>query len=46
MLKPDGARRYFEQYLRSSNIDIFWGGVEDFVAELEKQTPDLHAPKA
>lgn len=46
MLKPDGARRYFEQYLRSSNIDIFWGGVEDFVAELEKQTPDLRAPKA
>jgi hypothetical protein len=35
MLKPEGAKAYFEKYLKSSNIDIFLGGVEEFVAELE-----------
>lgn len=35
ILKPDGAKAYFQKYLKSSNIDIFWGGVEEFVSELE-----------
>ncbi len=38
LLKPDAARRYFEQYLRSTNIDIYWGGVDEFLAALNQQT--------
>jgi len=41
ILDPLGTRKYFEQYLRSSNIDIFWGGVNEFVTALDKQSADL-----
>ena len=36
MIEPEGTRKYFEKYLRSSNIDIFWGRVDDFVRELDR----------
>jgi hypothetical protein len=41
ILEPEGTRKYFEKYLRSSNIDIFWGRVDDFIRELDRQTARL-----
>lgn len=44
MVRPDGAREYFEKYLNSSKIDIYWGGSEEFLGELDRQTADLTLP--
>lgn len=36
-LEPEGARRYLESYFGDADISIFWGSVEDFMAELVRQ---------
>jgi hypothetical protein len=43
MLEPEGTKKYYQDYLRSSKIDIFWGRVEDFIRELDHQTAALTA---
>jgi hypothetical protein len=45
MIEPEGTKKYFEKYLRSSNIEIFWGRVDDFVRELDRQTAGLTVPQ-
>jgi hypothetical protein len=37
ILEPEGARRYLERYLRKDEVDIFWGGVDDFLRKLQEQ---------
>jgi hypothetical protein len=37
-LEPERARRYLERYFQDADISIFWGGVEDFVAQLLEQS--------
>jgi hypothetical protein len=38
--EPDSARRYLENYFREENIDLYWGGTEDFVKELLSYLPE------
>ncbi len=37
ILEPERARRYLEQYFQDTNINMYWGSVEDFAKELAKQ---------
>lgn len=34
VLEPERARAYLETYFQESDIDIFWGSVEDFMQQL------------
>ena len=34
---PEGARRYLEQYLQWSQVDLYWGSAEAFVRDLAGQ---------
>ena len=36
-LEPEGARRYLESYFGDADINIFWGGVDDFIQVLRSQ---------
>jgi hypothetical protein len=36
-LKPESARRYLERAFTKDQLDIYWGGAEDFLRELKKQ---------
>ncbi|HSJ52770.1 MAG TPA: CHAT domain-containing protein, partial [Anaerolineae bacterium] len=38
ILEPQRARRYLESYFQDADISIYWGGVEDFVRELQQRT--------
>jgi hypothetical protein len=40
ILEPEGARRYLESYFKDADISIYWGSVEDFVAELQTHYQD------
>jgi hypothetical protein len=42
-LDPRRARSYFEEYFKPERINIYWGGVEDFVRDLDLK---LHPEKA
>ncbi len=46
ILDPTRARRYFHKYLLTANISIFWGGVRDFIQELDRQIPGKSAAAA
>ncbi|HSR34715.1 MAG TPA: hypothetical protein VLY63_29445, partial [Anaerolineae bacterium] len=35
--EPERARRYLERYFETTQINIYWGSVEDFVWELERR---------
>lgn len=35
--EPERARRYLERYFETTQINIYWGSVEDFVRELERR---------
>lgn len=35
--EPERARTYLEDYFQDSDIDIFWGNVEDFIQQLLEQ---------
>ncbi len=37
-LDPRRAKQYLETYLGSDNISVYWGGTEQFVRELWRQT--------
>jgi hypothetical protein len=37
ILEPERARRYLESYFEDADISIFWGSVQDFSSELERQ---------
>jgi hypothetical protein len=37
--QPASASKYFEQYLRESKIDIFWGSTAEFIQAFQKNTP-------
>lgn len=37
VLEPERARNYLETYFQESDIDIFWGSVEDFMQQLKVQ---------
>jgi hypothetical protein len=38
ILEPERARRYLENYIsKGADISLYWGGPEDFAAELQKQ---------
>jgi hypothetical protein len=40
-LEPEGARRYFESYFRKPHdVNVFWGSVETFLAELQHRVED------
>jgi hypothetical protein len=38
--EPDLARRYLERYFEGADISIYWGGIDDFLAELQKRWSD------
>ena len=38
ILEAQGTRKYLERYFQKSNIDIYWGSVDEFVQEFVKQT--------
>ena len=42
-LDPRRARSYFEEYFKPERINIYWGGVEDFVRDLDVK---MHPEKA
>jgi len=37
ILEPERARHYLESYFEDADISIFWGSVQDFSSELERQ---------
>ncbi len=37
VLSPGGVSRYMERYFRDVNIDLFWGGADDFTRQLQKE---------
>ncbi|NTU79224.1 MAG: CHAT domain-containing protein, partial [Chloroflexales bacterium] len=37
VLSPGGVARYLERYFRDVNIDLFWGGADDFTRELQRE---------
>jgi hypothetical protein len=37
ILEPEGACRYLERYFEGAAINIYWGSVEEFLQELQKQ---------
>lgn len=39
ILEPEGARHYLREYFRDAQVSIFWGSVDDFAGELERQIP-------
>ena len=39
ILEPDRARTYLESYFFEEAIRIYWGRVEDFIAELHERAP-------
>jgi hypothetical protein len=36
-ISQSGARRYLEKYFRGSDVDVYWGRIEDFAAELQQK---------
>jgi hypothetical protein len=34
IISPARARRYLERYYTGADVDIYWGGVDDFITEL------------
>lgn len=43
-LSPEGARRYFEKYLRCSQVDVYWGSTEAFVGDLGREFDKAKSP--
>ncbi|MEZ5354335.1 MAG: CHAT domain-containing protein [Bryobacteraceae bacterium] len=43
--QPVSASRYFEQYLRESKIDIFWGSTAEFIQAFQQNTSEQRALK-
>ncbi len=39
IVEPEGARRYLETYFGRTDINLFWGNVDDFVQELRRSWP-------
>jgi CHAT domain-containing protein/SIR2-like protein len=39
-LEPERARSYLENYFQSTDISIYWGTTEDFIAELMKRSEE------
>ncbi|MEZ4714134.1 MAG: CHAT domain-containing protein [Caldilineaceae bacterium] len=37
ILEPERAREYLESYFGNADINLFWGRVEDFIAELSQR---------
>jgi hypothetical protein len=44
IIEPELARRYLESFFRNTNINIYWGKVEDFIAELARLWQDQQPP--
>ncbi|HLK65133.1 MAG TPA: CHAT domain-containing protein [Bryobacteraceae bacterium] len=42
-LDAEAARQYFHNYFATSQIDVYWGSVGDFVRELMRQKGAAHA---
>lgn len=41
IINPDRARAYLEAYFQGAAITIYWGSVDDFIAELQRQIPEV-----
>ncbi len=37
VVNPERARRYLEEYFGNDDINVYWGSVEDFVADLRAE---------
>jgi hypothetical protein len=36
-ISQSGARRYLEKYFRGADVDVYWGRVDDFAADLQQK---------
>lgn len=34
---PERARKYFEEYFKSTHVDIYWGRTDEFILELDQR---------
>ena len=39
IVEPEGARHYLETYFGRTDINLFWGNVDDFIQELRRSLP-------